>query len=93
MATTLMQIRLDENLKKDADLLFQNLGLDTTTAVRMFLKASLQKQGLPFKVQHKSKAAHKEEEAFYSPKNVAILLEGYKKLQNGEGVIKELFDE
>ncbi|WP_394954329.1 type II toxin-antitoxin system RelB/DinJ family antitoxin [uncultured Helicobacter sp.] len=93
MATTLMQIRLDKNLKKDADLLFQNLGLDTTTAVRMFLKASLQKQGLPFKVQHKSKAAYKEEEAFYSPKNVAILLEGYKKLQNGEGAIKELFDE
>ena len=48
MAT--MQIRIDDNTKAAADTLFSSLGLDTPTAVRMFITASLAKQGLPFEV-------------------------------------------
>ena len=32
-----LQIRIDEQLKKDADSLFSSLGLDTSTAIRIFL--------------------------------------------------------
>ena len=48
MAT--MQIRIDDDLKTAADSLFTNLGLDTSTAVRMFLAAAIAKDGLPFAV-------------------------------------------
>lgn len=34
----------------------------------------------------------KEEEAFYSPENVAILKQGYKELKAGRGIERELID-
>ena len=51
MAT--IQIRVDDNIKAAADSLFCSLGLDTSTAVRMFLSASLANDGIPFAVQHR----------------------------------------
>lgn len=51
MAT--LQIRIDDNLKKQADTLFSSLGLDTSTAIRIFLNASIENAGIPFSVQHK----------------------------------------
>lgn len=50
MAT--LQIRVDDNLKKNADTLFSSLGLDTSTAVRIFLTASIEHNGIPFRVNH-----------------------------------------
>lgn len=52
MAT--LQIRIDDALKKQADMLFSSLGLDTSTAIRIFLNASIENAGIPFSVQHKS---------------------------------------
>lgn len=46
----LIQVRVDEILKQDADALFSDLGLDTPTAIRIFLKQSLKHHGLPFDV-------------------------------------------
>ena len=51
MAT--IQIRVDDNIKIAADSLFNSLGLDTSTAVRMFLSAALANDGLPFEVKHR----------------------------------------
>jgi DNA-damage-inducible protein J len=48
MAT--IQIRVDETTKAAADSLFNALGLDTSTAVRMFISASLEYNGIPFPV-------------------------------------------
>lgn len=46
--TTLIQFRVDEQLKQDAtDVLFR-LGLDMPTGIRMFLKRVVLEQGLPF---------------------------------------------
>lgn len=52
MAT--LQIRIDDTLKKQADTLFSSLGLDTSTAIRIFLNAAIENAGIPFSVQHKS---------------------------------------
>lgn len=62
MAT--LQIRIDDTLKKQADTLFSSLGLDTSTAIRIFLNASIENAGIPFSVQHKS-ASHSLQEAIY----------------------------
>lgn len=48
--TTLMQIRVDSTLKQEADKLFSELGLDTTTAMRIFLKTAVRERKLPFEV-------------------------------------------
>ena len=49
-----LQIRIDDKLKADSDALFASLGMDTSTAVRMFLTMSVENNGLPFAVQHKN---------------------------------------
>jgi len=51
MAT--LQIRVDDNLKVQADTLFSSLGMDLSTAVRIFLTAAVENDGLPFPVKHK----------------------------------------
>ena len=52
MAT--LQIRIDDVLKQNSDSLFAGLGLDTPTAVRIFLTAAQEYNGFPFPVQHRS---------------------------------------
>lgn len=46
----LIQVRVDEDTKIEVDDLFSELGFDTPTAIRMFLKKALEYQGLPFDV-------------------------------------------
>ena len=45
-----IQIRVDDRTKAAADSLFASLGLDTSTAVRMFITAALENDGIPFAV-------------------------------------------
>jgi len=45
-----IQIRIDDTLKNQATILFDELGIDLSTAIRLFLKKSLQVGGLPFDV-------------------------------------------
>lgn len=47
---TLIQVRVEDSLKKEADALFSDLGLDTPTAIRIFLKQAIKHNGLPFNV-------------------------------------------
>ena len=52
MAT--LKLRVDNSLKAKADALFSSLWLDTSTAVRIFLASSIENNGLPFAIRHKS---------------------------------------
>ena len=49
--TKTIQVRVDEQLKESSDQLFDSLGLDTSTAIRMFLVAANNSGGIPFAVQ------------------------------------------
>lgn len=48
MAT--ITIRIDESLKKESSDIFDQLGMDMTTAIRIFLKQSVMNKGLPFEL-------------------------------------------
>ena len=52
MAT--IQINVDDNTKTAVDNLFGSLGLDTSTAVKIFLSAALENDGIPFAVKHQT---------------------------------------
>ena len=53
MAKTI-QVRVDDQIKDSADLLFSSLGLDTSTAIRMFLVASMEEGGIPFPIKRRN---------------------------------------
>jgi addiction module RelB/DinJ family antitoxin len=57
MATTTkssVQVRLDEDLKKDAESIFENLGVDAPTAIRMFFRKVVATRSIPFSVSEES---------------------------------------
>jgi len=86
MAT--MQIRIDDNLKTAADYLFTSLGLDTSTAVRMFIAASLENNGIPFKVKHKIDNDAAISEAIERQKSGVEFLTAEQSLSNMRTAIK-----
>ena len=49
METITTSIRTDEQLKREADRLFADLGMNFSTAVNMFLRQAVREQGLPFR--------------------------------------------
>lgn len=50
MATSLLQVRIEDSLKEQAAQVFEQLGIDTSTAVRMFLKRTVMENGIPFRM-------------------------------------------
>ncbi|MBQ6675726.1 MAG: type II toxin-antitoxin system RelB/DinJ family antitoxin [Ruminococcus sp.] len=50
MATANINVRVDENLKKNAEKLFEDLGMNMSTAINIFLRQSVEFEGIPFTV-------------------------------------------
>ncbi|MDR1731384.1 MAG: type II toxin-antitoxin system RelB/DinJ family antitoxin [Synergistaceae bacterium] len=84
MATTSVTIRMDENLKKQAETLFEDMGLNMTTAFTIFTKAVVRQGKIPFEV-----AA----DPFYSEANQARLREAVKGLKAGQGIVRKTMEE
>ena len=72
MATVPTQVRIDENLKKQASELFAQLGIDMSSAMNIFLRQCVLRGGLPFSVelpQYKPEVIEAMEEAKRISKN------------------------
>lgn len=50
MATTNISIRMDSDLKAQADALFGELGMNLSTAFNIFVRQSLRDGGIPFEI-------------------------------------------
>ena len=50
MATTNLNIRIDKDIKDQAEEIFNELGLNMTTAVNMFLRTAIREQRIPFEL-------------------------------------------
>lgn len=50
MSTTNINVRIDSELKKSAEELFNDLGLNMSAAITMFLKSAVSHDGIPFEV-------------------------------------------
>ena len=48
MSSSVFQMRLDDELKGEAAAIYEKLGLDLPTAIRMFLKRTILDNGIPF---------------------------------------------
>lgn len=43
-----VQVRVDDDLKNQATAIYNELGIDLSTAIRMFLKRTVLEKGIPF---------------------------------------------
>lgn len=49
-STTNISIRMDSELKREADTLFTELGMDISTAFNIFVRQSIREGRIPFKI-------------------------------------------
>lgn len=61
--SNLLQVRINNSVRTQAEEIFHNLGLDMSSAVRLFLNRVILEQGLPFRM---SLPSDKEED-FFNP--------------------------
>ena len=83
MSNTSMNIRMDSEVKKQAQELFAQFGLDMTTAVNMFLRQSIRQRGIPFTLQL---------DPFYSEVNQERLLRAAERMEKTGGTVHELIE-
>lgn len=50
MTSTNLNIRTDKEIKEAAEEIYSSLGLNMTTAINMFLRASIRERGIPFEL-------------------------------------------
>jgi DNA-damage-inducible protein J len=82
MSTATLQVRLDHRLEKNADRFFSAAGLDTTTAVRMFLRQVLIRQSIPFDIVA--------DDPFRAAANQKVLKKSIRQLESGKGKARAL---
>lgn len=83
MATTSVTIRMDENLKKQAEALFDEMGLNMTTAITIFTKAVVRQHKIPFEISV---------DPFYSEINQSHLRKAIADLEAGKGQVHDLIE-
>lgn len=84
MAQTLVNIRMDEELKKSMEQTCQELGMNMTTAFTIFAKKMSREKRIPFEVSI---------DPFYSDSHISHLRRGAEALNNGEGVEHDIIEE
>ncbi|MCL2570787.1 MAG: type II toxin-antitoxin system RelB/DinJ family antitoxin [Defluviitaleaceae bacterium] len=50
MATTNLNVRIDADLKKQSEEIFNELGLNMSTALTVFLRQTVRSRGIPFEM-------------------------------------------
>ncbi len=91
MSTTNINVRVDTDLKQQADALFRDLGLNMSAAITMFLKSAVNCDGIPFEVKRfpnaETRAALTEYDQMISHP------EQYKRYASFDELMAEVFDE
>ncbi|MEI4309306.1 type II toxin-antitoxin system RelB/DinJ family antitoxin [Streptococcus suis] len=67
-------VRVDDKLKEEATELFQSLGLDMSTAVKMFLIQSVKTQSIPFEIKNNPVISDEELQKLVELKSKGILV-------------------
>lgn len=63
MAMTTIHVRIDKETKEEANEVLDSLGLDMSTAIKVFLSQVIQNQGLPFTPTRNPRTIRKEWDA------------------------------
>ena len=81
MASTSVTIRMDENLKRRAEALFEDMGLNMTTAVTVFVKAAVRQNKIPVEISG---------DPFYSEENMERLRRSIAQMESTGGTVHEV---
>jgi DNA-damage-inducible protein J len=84
MAETInVTIRLDKDIKEEAERMFKDLGMNLSTAFNIFARQSLRQGKIPFEIY----------DPFYGEKNQVRLAHSIAKAEAGKVTVHELIEE
>lgn len=78
-----LNIRIDDNLKKQAEAIFDDIGLTLSSATIVFLKQVVRSNGIPFELKA---------DPFYSAENQAHLLAAKERMEKNGGTVHDLIE-
>lgn len=81
MAT--INVRMDDDLKKDFEQFCSNVGMNMTTAISIFAKTVVKEQRIPFDISS---------DPFYNPANMNRIRKSVQDLDKGKGKSHELIE-
>lgn len=80
MAQTTINIKIDEELKKEFEVFCSEVGMSMTTAFCVFAKKTVRERRIPFEISN---------DPFYSEKNMTELKRRIENIRSGKSVLKE----
>lgn len=90
MNSTTTTIRIEESLKKEAVALLNDIGLNLSSAMTLFLKAVVRKRGIPFDLTEQKKGANPQDSSNNLKLNQAFLVKKDEFFTDYSDVEKEL---
>ena len=84
MALSTLTARVDENDKLSFDAFCSSVGLTSSAAINMYVKAVLRERRIPFEI--------RQEDPFFSAANQAYVLKSVQELRAGKGTAHELIE-
>lgn len=84
MAQTTINVRIDEELKKQFENFCNETGMNISTAINIFVSTVVREKQIPFKITT---------DPFYSETNMLHLKKSIENLNNGKGAKHELIEE
>lgn len=85
MAQATITARVDERDKVNFDTFCSNVGLNTSTAINLFVKAVLRENRIPFEITQMT-------DSFYSEANINYVKKSVQELREGKGTAHELIE-
>ena len=79
-----VHIRMERDLKERADCLFQEMGMNLSTAIQIFLRQTLRQGKIPFEI------AVDAYDPFYSESNLKALDKSIQEAEEGKFVVKTM---
>ena len=84
MALSTITARIDQNDKSLFDDFCSSVGLTSSAAINLYVKAVLREKKIPFEI--------KQTDPFYSDTNLSHLLKSVHELRSGGGTVHELIE-
>jgi len=81
-----LYLRIDDQLKEQADVLFGKLGLNIGIAVNMFLSQAVRESKIPFEIALYPNDA----DPYFNEKNMARLNEAIQQVKDGKVIVKTM---
>ena len=82
MAQTNLTIRIDEGIKREAEVLFSRIGLNMSTAINVFFRQAIREQSIPFEL--------KPYDDYYSGDRLERIVHSIAQAERGEVITKTL---